>query len=80
MNQIALTIEDLNKLMQHQFESVNLKVRCFCICMCNRMRFGNFLLITKTNVTDNFIILKKKIKTKQKKPEIPLTSLSDIFC
>ncbi|WP_035673082.1 tyrosine-type recombinase/integrase [Flavobacterium sp. 83] len=77
-NQIALTIEDLNKLMQHQFESSKLeRVRDVFVFACvTGMRFGELSLITKTNVTDNFIILKEdKDETKEAR-EIPLTSLS----
>jgi integrase len=77
-NQIALTIEDLNKLMQHQFESSKLeRVRDVFVFACvTGMRFGELSLITKTNVTDDFIILKEdKDETKEAR-EIPLTSLS----
>lgn len=77
-NQIALTIEDLNKLMQHQFESSKLeRVRDVFVFACvTGMRFGELSLITKTNVTDNFIILKEdKDETKEAR-EIPLTSIS----
>lgn len=77
-NQIALTIEDLNKLMQHQFESNKLeRVRDVFVFACvTGMRFGELSLITKTNVTDNFIILKEdKDETKEAR-EIPLTSIS----
>ena len=77
-NQIALTIEDLNKLMKHEFKSEKLeKVRDVFVFACvTGMRFGELSLITKTNVTDNYIILKEdKDETKEAR-EIPLTSLS----
>jgi integrase len=77
-NQIALTIEDLNKLMQHEFKSLKLeKVRDVFVFACvTGMRFGELSLITKTNVTDSYIILKEdKDETKEAR-EIPLTSIS----
>lgn len=77
-NQIALTIEDLNKLMQHEFKSLKLeKVRDVFVFACvTGMRFGELSLITKTNVTDGYIILKEdKDETKEAR-EIPLTSIS----
>lgn len=77
-NQIALTIDDLNKLMQHEFKSLKLeKVRDVFVFACvTGMRFGELSLITKTNVTDGYIILKEdKDETKESR-EIPLTSIS----
>lgn len=77
-NQIALTIEDLNKLMKHEFESIKLeKVRDVFVFSCvTGMRFGELSLITKSNVTDDCIILKEdKDETKEAR-EIPLTSIS----
>ena len=77
-NQIALTIDDLNKLMSHEFKSEKLeKVRDVFVFACvTGMRFGELSLITRTNVTDNYIILKEdKDETKEAR-EIPLTSIS----
>ena len=77
-NQIALTIEDLDKLMKHEFESNRLeKVRDVFVFACvTGMRFGELSLITKSNVTDNYIILKEdKDETKEAR-EIPLTTIS----
>lgn len=77
-NQIALTIEDLNALMKHEFENSKLeKVRdVFCFACVTGMRFGELSLISKSNVTDNFIILKEdKDETKEAR-EIPLTNIS----
>lgn len=77
-NQIALTIEDLNKLMKHQFESTKLeKVRDVFVFSCvTGMRFGELSLITKSNVMDDRIMLKEdKDETKEVR-EIPLTSIS----
>ena|SRR5436190_17251119 len=61
-NQIALTIEDLNALMKHEFENPRLeKVRdVFCFACVTGMRFGKLYLISRSNVTENFIILKEE--------------------
>jgi integrase len=77
-NQIALTIEDLNKLMKHEFESKRLeKVRDVFVFACvTGMRFGELSLITKSNVTDSYIILKEEKDESKEAREIPLTSLS----
>ncbi|MGL2963599.1 tyrosine-type recombinase/integrase [Flavobacterium sp. RSB2_4_14] len=77
-NQIALTIEDLNKLMKHEFKSNRLeKVRDVFVFACvTGMRFGELSLISRSNVTDNFIILKEEKETTKEAREIPLTALS----
>ena len=77
-NQIALTIEDLNKLMKHEFKSNKLeKVRDVFVFACvTGMRFGELSLISKSNVSDNFIILKEDKDTTKEAREIPLTPLS----
>lgn len=77
-NQIALTIDDLNKMMQHEFESEKLrKVRDVFVFACvTGMRFGELSLIRRSNVTHDFILLKEdKDETKETR-EIPLTSIS----
>ncbi|WP_133524836.1 tyrosine-type recombinase/integrase [Flavobacterium sp. 245] len=77
-NQIALTIEDLNKLMQHEFKTESLeRVRDVFVFACvTGMRFGELSLITKSNVSEISIMLKEdKDETKEAR-EIPLTSLS----
>lgn len=77
-NQIALTIEDLGKLMKHDFESKRLeKVRDVFVFACvTGMRFGELSLVSKSNVTDHYIILKEdKDETKEAR-EIPLTSIA----
>ena len=77
-NQIALTIEDLNKLMNHDFKSNRLeKVRDVFVFACvTGMRFGELSLITRSNVTDNYIILKEEKDETKEAREIPLTSIS----
>ncbi|MDR6845943.1 tyrosine-type recombinase/integrase [Flavobacterium granuli] len=77
-NQIALTIDDLNKLMQHKFKTESLeRVRDVFVFACvTGMRFGELSLIKRSNVNDNYIVLKEdKDETKEAR-EIPLTSLS----
>lgn len=76
--QIALTIEDLNKLMAHEFESKKLeKVRDIFVFACvTGMRFGELSLITKSNVNDTHISLKEQKDTLKTERQIPLTSLS----
>jgi integrase len=76
--QIALTIDDLNNLMQHEFKTTKLeKVRDIFVFQCvTGMRFGEMATIKKSNVTDTYIILKEE-KDETKEPrEIPLTSIS----
>ena len=76
--QIALTIEDLTNLMQHEFKTQKLeKVRDVFVFACvTGMRFGELASIKKSNVTDTCIILKEE-KDETKEPrEIPLTSIS----
>jgi len=77
-SQIALTIEDLNKLMKHDFSSNRLeKVRDVFVFACvTGMRFGELSLITRSNVTDHCIILKEDKDEAKEAREIPLTSLS----
>jgi integrase len=77
-NQIALTLEDLNKLLDHNFESKKLeRVRDVFVFACvTGMRFGELSLITKSNVNDHFIILKEEKDENKEAREIPLTSIS----
>lgn len=77
-NQVALTIDDLNKLMSHEFESKKLeKVRDVFVFACvTGMRFGELSLITKSNVTDTEILLKEDKDTNKETRNIPLTSIS----
>lgn len=77
-NQIALTLEDLNKLMKHEFKSERLeKVRDVFVFACvTGMRFGELSLITRSNVTDNYIILKEEKDETKEAREIPLINIS----
>ena len=76
--QIALKIEDLNKLMTHDFKNVRLeKVSDVFVFACvTGMRFGELSLISKSNVTENHILLKENKDTGKAEREIPLTSIS----
>jgi integrase len=77
-NQIALTLEDLNKLMKHKFKRERLeKVRDIFVFACvTGMRFGELSLITRSNVTDNYIILKEEKDETKEAREIPLINIS----
>lgn len=77
-NQIALTIEDLNNLMKFDFKSKKLeRVRDVFVFACvTGMRFGELALVTRSNVTDNEIILKEEKDTSKEARIIPLTSIS----
>lgn len=77
-NQIALTIEDLERLMSHEFENKKLdRVRDVFVFACvTGMRFGELSLISRSSVTDNFIMLKEEKDENKEVREIPLTSIS----
>jgi site-specific recombinase XerD len=76
--QIALSIDDLNKLMEKEFESKKLdKVRDVFVFACvTGMRFGELSLINKTNVQNDEIVLKEEKDTSKEARRIPLTNLS----
>lgn len=77
-NQVALTLEDLQKLLKHKFDNERLeKVRDTFVFACvTGMRFGELSTISKSSVTNDAIILKEeKDETKQVR-EIPLSSIS----
>ncbi|AWG22938.1 integrase [Flavobacterium faecale] len=76
--QIALTIEDLNNLMQFEFKTAKLeKVRDVFVFQCvTGMRFGEIATITKSNVTEKDIILKEEKDEAKAQREIPLTNIS----
>jgi integrase len=76
--QIALTIEDLNKLMKHEFKSKRLeKSRDLFVFACvTGFRYGEMTSINRSTVTDHYIILKEEKDETKEAREIPLTSLS----
>ncbi|AIG29402.1 integrase [Flavobacterium psychrophilum] len=77
-NQIALTLEDLEKLMNFQFESEKLeRVRDVFVFACvTGMRFGELSTIRRSNVTDVDIVLKEDKDHNKPTRNIPLTSIS----
>lgn len=76
--QLALTIDDLNKLMNEDLKSKKLeKVRDVFVFACvTGMRFGELSLINKSNVQNDEIILKEEKDTSKTARRIPLTTLS----
>lgn len=76
--QIALTIEDLNKLMKHEFKSKRLERSrdIFVFACVTGFRYGEMASISRTNVTDDYIILKEEKDESKEAREIPLTTLS----
>ena len=77
-SQIALNIDDLNKIMSHEFKTKSLeRVRDVFVFACvTGMRFGELSLISKSNVTDTHIILKEEKGVFKEPRNIPLTTLS----
>jgi len=77
-NQVALTIEDLNSLMNFEFENQRLeKVRDVFVFACvTGMRFGELSSISKSNVSDTNIMLKEDKDTSKEPRNIPLTNIS----
>jgi integrase len=76
--QIALTIEDLNKLMKHEFKSKRLERSrdIFVFACVTGFRYGEMTSINRSNVTDDYIILKEEKDETKEAREIPLTALS----
>jgi integrase len=76
--QIALSIDDLNKLMSEELKSKKLeKVRDVFVFACvTGMRFGELSLINKSNVQNDEIVLKEEKDTSKEARRIPLTSIS----
>lgn len=77
-NQVALTITDLNKILQHEFNNKRLeKVRDVFVFACvTGMRFGELSLISKSNVSAKSIMLKEDKEKGKAERNIPLTSIS----
>jgi integrase len=77
-SQIALTLNDLTVLMQHEFKAKKLEhTRDIFVFQClTGMRYGELFLINKSNVTENEIILKETKGVFKESRKIPLTSLS----
>lgn len=77
-SQVALTLEDLIALMQHDFKTKKLEhTRDIFVFQClTGMRYGELFLINRSNVTDSEIILKEEKGVFKEPRKIPLTSLS----
>ena len=77
-SQIALNIDDLNKIMTHEFKTKSLeRVRDVFVFACvTGMRFGELSLISKSNVTETHIVLKEEKGVFKEPRNIPLTTLS----
>lgn len=77
-NQIALTIEDLEKIISFEFESIKLEnVRDVFVMACvTGMRFGELKLLKRSNVTNDYINLKEDKDKNKPAREIPLTNIA----
>lgn len=77
-SQIALTIEDLNRIMKHEFKTKSFeRVRDVFVFACvTGMRYGELSLISRRNVTETHIILKEEKGVFKEPRNIPLTTLS----
>nr|WP_309758138.1 tyrosine-type recombinase/integrase [Flavobacterium sp.] len=77
-SQIALNIDDLNKIMSHEFKTKSLeRVRDVFVFACvTGMRFGELSLISKSNVNETHIVLKEEKGVFKEPRNIPLTTLS----
>lgn len=77
-SQIALTIDDLNTLMKHEFKTKKLEhTRDIFVLQCvTGMRYSELFLINRANVTDNEIILKEEKGVFKEPRAVPLTTLS----
>lgn len=77
-SQIALTIDDLNNLMQFDFETKKLeRARDLFVFACvTGMRYGELAYIKKSNVTETEIILKEEKGVFKEPRSVPLTNLS----
>ena len=77
-NQIALTLEDLNKLMDFKFGSNKLeKIRDVFVFQCvTGMRYSELSLVKRSTVSDDEITLKEEKDTSKEARKIPLISIS----
>jgi len=80
-NQIALKIEDLQKLMIQEYETKRLeKVRDVFVFSCvTGMRFGELKLISKSNIVNNNLLLKEEKGTGKITREIPLNDIAQFI-
>lgn len=77
-NQIALTKEDLEKLMLQEYKTERLeRVRDIFIFSCvTGMRFGELKLISKNNIDSDVLYLKEDKSATKKTREVPLSSIA----
>jgi len=77
-NQIALTKEDLQKIMMHDFKTKKLeKVRDVFVFSCvTGLRFGELKLISKSNVINDSVSLKEEKGSGKQTREIPLNEIA----
>lgn len=80
-NQIALKNEDLQKLMQQDFDTQRLEgVRDVFVFACvTGMRFGELKLISKNNIVNNCIQLKEEKGAEKEMREIPLNDIASFI-
>jgi len=76
--QVALTIEDLKKLMDYDCPSERMeRIRDVFVFQCvTGMRFGELATIRKSNVTNTHIILKEEKESMKEARQIPLSEIS----
>lgn len=80
-NQLALNLEDLQKLMQHEFKTKRLeKVRDVFVFACvTGMRFGELGLIRYENIINDEIHLKEEKDAEKQERRIPLNDISSFI-
>lgn len=80
-NQLALTLEDIQKLMDQDFKTKRLeKVRDVFVFACvTGMRFGELKLVNRENVLDNEIHLKEEKDAEKQVRRIPLNDISNFI-
>lgn len=77
-SQIALTSDDLNKIINHKFKTKSFErvMDVFVFQCVTGMRYGELSLVSRSNITDTNIILKEEKGVFKEPRNIPLTTLS----
>jgi integrase len=77
-NQVALKKEDLQKLMMQDFDTKRLeRIRDVFVFSCvTGLRFGELKLISKSNITNDSLLLKEEKGAGKKTREIPLNEIA----
>lgn len=74
---VVLDLNDLQKLMQHNFEGSKERLRdVFVFASVTGMRFGELKLINKANTDNDYISLKEEKDTAKSVRKIPLNEVS----